>query len=72
MIDLNATQAAIRAGYSELTADVQDPRLLGNVGCRRPRSQASSVIALLRRLGSIDAIEANALAMNFDRVAVND
>ncbi|RUX25201.1 hypothetical protein EOA13_28280 [Mesorhizobium sp. M7A.F.Ca.US.011.01.1.1] len=27
MIDLNATQAAIRAGYSELTADVQGPRL---------------------------------------------
>ncbi|MER8447332.1 terminase small subunit [Mesorhizobium sp. M1066] len=31
MIDLNATQAPIRAGYSELTADVQGPRLLGNV-----------------------------------------
>ena len=32
MIDLNATQAAIRAGYSAHTADVQGPRLLGNVG----------------------------------------
>ena len=32
MIDLNATQAAIRAGYSAKTADVQGPRLLGNVG----------------------------------------
>lgn len=29
--DLNATQAAIRAGYSAKTADVQGPRLLGNV-----------------------------------------
>lgn len=31
LIDLNATQAAIRAGYSEKTAEVQGPRLLGNV-----------------------------------------
>ena len=31
MIDLNATQAAIRAGYSPRTAEVQGPRLLGNV-----------------------------------------
>ena len=30
LVDLNATQAAIRAGYSEKTADVQGPRLLGN------------------------------------------
>ena len=34
LIDLNATQAAIRAGYSAKTADVQGPRLLGNVGVR--------------------------------------
>ncbi len=32
LLDLNATQAAIRAGYSAHTADVQGPRLLGNVG----------------------------------------
>jgi phage terminase small subunit len=32
LIDLNATQAAIRAGYSIKTSDVQGPRLLGNVG----------------------------------------
>lgn len=32
LIDLNATQAAIRAGYSAKTADVQGPRLLGNAG----------------------------------------
>lgn len=32
LIDLNATQAAIRAGYSEKTALQQGPRLLGNVG----------------------------------------
>jgi phage terminase small subunit len=32
LIDLNATQAAIRAGYSAATALQQGPRLLGNVG----------------------------------------
>ena len=31
LIDLNATQACIRAGYSQKTAEVQGPRLLGNV-----------------------------------------
>ena len=31
LIDLNATQAAIRAGYSARTAEQQGPRLLGNV-----------------------------------------
>lgn len=31
LIDLNATQAAIRAGYSEKTAHSQGPRLLENV-----------------------------------------
>ncbi len=31
-IDLNATQAAIRAGYSERTANKAGPRLLVNVG----------------------------------------
>lgn len=30
LIDLNATQAAIRAGYSEKTAQVQSSRLLSN------------------------------------------
>lgn len=32
LVALNATQAAITAGYSKKTADVQGPRLLGNVG----------------------------------------
>lgn len=31
LVDLNATQAAIRAGYSEKTASAQGTRLLGNV-----------------------------------------
>jgi phage terminase small subunit len=29
--DMNATQAAVRAGYSRRTCEVQGPRLLGNV-----------------------------------------
>ena len=32
LLDLNATQASIRAGYSAKTAEQQGPRLLGNVG----------------------------------------
>jgi phage terminase small subunit len=32
LVDLNATQAAIRAGYAKKNADVTGPRLLGNVG----------------------------------------
>lgn len=34
MVDLNATQAAIRAGYSAKTANRAGPRLLSNVGIR--------------------------------------
>lgn len=35
LIDLNATQAAIRAGYSKRTAHAQGPRLLENVEVER-------------------------------------
>jgi phage terminase small subunit len=35
LIDLNATQAAIRAGYSKKTANKVGPRLLVNVGIQR-------------------------------------
>ena len=35
LIDLNATQAAIRAGYSKRTADSQASRLLANVKVRQ-------------------------------------
>lgn len=34
MVDLNATQAAIRAGYSARTADKQCTQLLGNSRAR--------------------------------------
>lgn len=39
MIDLNGTQAAIRAGYSAKTADVQASRLLGNVKVQQTISE---------------------------------
>lgn len=40
LIDLNATQAAIRAGYSERTANEQGARLLANVSVRSAISEA--------------------------------
>lgn len=40
LIDLNATQAAIRAGYSVKTADVQGSRMLGNVKVQQVISEA--------------------------------
>jgi phage terminase small subunit len=59
LLDLNATQAAIRAGYSERTAHSQGPRLLENVGivsaieeAKAKRSERTKIDAdwLLRRL----------------------
>lgn len=40
LIDLNATQSAIRAGYSESTASEQGSRLLGNVKVAEAIAQA--------------------------------
>lgn len=39
LIDLNATQAAIRAGYSAKTADVQGSRMLANVKVQQAISE---------------------------------
>lgn len=59
LIDLNATKAAIRAGYSEKTAHSQGPRLLENVGiaasiekAKAQRSERTQIDAdwLLKRL----------------------
>jgi len=44
LVDLNATQAAIRAGYSERTADQQGSRLLANV-----KVKAAIAVAVERR-----------------------
>ena len=40
LIDLNATQAAIRAGYSAKTADAQGSRMLANVKVQQAISEA--------------------------------
>jgi phage terminase small subunit len=47
LIDLNATQAAIRAGYSAKTADVQGPRLLGDVGVAAKIAEAQKETAIV-------------------------
>jgi phage terminase small subunit len=52
LVDRNASQAAIRAGYSKKNADVVGSRLLGNVGIKR------EVKAKLKKMD--DATEATA------------
>jgi phage terminase small subunit len=66
LVDLNATQASIRAGYSAKTAEQQGPRLLGNVGVaaridklraiqsKRTQVTADRVIAELARIAFLD------------------
>ena len=48
LVDLNATQAAIRTGYSKKTAEQQGPRLLGNAGVATAiaRGQAKALARL--------------------------
>lgn len=62
LVDLNATQAAIRAGYSAKTAEQSGPRLLGNVGvvaaiaaaqAERSTRTAITVDDVLRRFWAI-------------------
>jgi hypothetical protein len=52
LLDLNATQAAIRAGYSPRTAEQQAARLLGMLRFprpfRQPRTHAASASGSLR------------------------
>ena len=43
--DLNATQAAIRAGYSKNTANEQGSRLLRNVSIKQAIAKKSAVVA---------------------------
>lgn len=45
LVDLNATQAAIRAGYSAKTATVQGPRLLGKVRIQQEIEKGQKKIA---------------------------
>lgn len=45
LVDLNGTQAAIRAGYSEKTANEQASRLLANVSVREAVAEGSKARA---------------------------
>lgn len=66
LVDLNGTQAAIRAGYSPKTANEQAARLLANVSIKRTvqaemdkraqrvETKADSVLAELSRIGYAD------------------
>lgn len=69
IIDLNATQSAIRAGYSVKTADVQGCRLLGNVKVQariaelnserieRVQTKADYVLNRLLEIDSLDVAD---------------
>ncbi|EIM39504.1 bacteriophage terminase small subunit [Acinetobacter sp. HA] len=66
LIDLNATQAAIRAGYSERTANEQGSRLLANVSvsgaiaeAQAKREERTQIDAdyVLKRLVEIDQMD---------------
>jgi phage terminase small subunit len=66
LVDLNASQAAVRAGYSQRNSNVVGPRLLASVGVAaavaqglkrlldKPLSQAERVIAEAVRLANSD------------------
>jgi phage terminase small subunit len=82
LIDLNATQAAIRAGYAAKDADVQGPRLLGNVGVaeaiatlKAQRAEKTGIDAawLLHRLAAEATADVNDLYTEEGRIkAVKD
>jgi len=65
LVDLNATQAAVRAGYSERTAEVTGHRMLRNVKVReridlallerRARVQIDADWVLKRLVGEVEA-----------------
>ncbi len=62
LVDLNATQAAVRAGYSPKDADVQGPRLLGYVGIAaaiaegKAKAIAKTGITAERVLAELEAV----------------
>src|SRR5690242_5297976 len=57
MIDLNATQAAVRAGYSPATAGQQADRLLKNVKVADAVAAAIAERSERTRLKAIDVVE---------------
>jgi phage terminase small subunit len=77
LVDLNATQAAIRAGYAPGSADVEGCRLLGNAkvsdaiaALKRERSEKTGIDAawLLKRLADEVLADVNDLYTEDGRV----
>lgn len=72
VVDLNATQAAIRAGYSAKTASSQGERLLRNVEIQRAISEARAAISARtqitqdRVMADIEAIKQDAMQAVYD------
>src|SRR5687767_9348011 len=64
--DFNATNAAIRAGYSKNTAHVQGPRLLGNVVV------AKFLAAAMEERKERVKIDTDRLEQEAERIAVSD
>jgi phage terminase small subunit len=65
LVDLNATQAAIRAGYSAATANQQGPRLLVNVGVALAIAEAQAERAVRTALTQDWVL--NGLEENYER-----
>lgn len=66
LIDLNATQAAIRAGYSKRTANEQGARLLANV------SVQEAVQAAMAERGKRTQMEADEVLQRLAQIARRD
>ncbi|MGE0349824.1 terminase small subunit [Hydrogenophaga sp.] len=63
LVDLNATQAAVRAGYSPKTAEQQGSRLLGNA------KVAAAVAAGRKRLAAKLDLTAEKVLADIERIA---
>ena len=63
LIDMNATRAAIRAGYSPKSAKTNGPRLLENAGVR------ARVEAMMARLSRRTGVSAERVVRELARVA---
>lgn len=66
LLDRNATQAAVRAGYSPKTAHVQGPRLLQNVAIATAVKQAEAKV-----LGKIE-VKAERIQQERERLGLYD
>ena len=68
LIDLNATQAAIRAGYSAKTADVQGSRMLGIVKVQRSKRTGVNQDRVVLELAKIAFVKMTDIVDNQGRI----